>query len=324
MRQTTSAISRRGFLTVAGLGSLLAAGARAQSPTWVPTQPIRLVVPFAAGGGGDIMARLVAEPLGRALGQTVIVDNKAGASGAIGSEFVYRAAPDGLTLLFGSLDAQGMLPHMRKLSWDPDKFVPIAGVAQMGFMLMGRTGMPPTLRDLLELAKTKPVSYGSAGSGSSIHVLGELLRQVTDTQLLHIPYKGAGPALQDLLAGQIDLMLVPMASVPQVRSKLVVYGITSAQRSGMASDVPTLAQLQVPVTGDSWTCVLAPPGTPAHIAAALHAALYKVVTAPEMQRQWSDRGLAPLAMNQSEFANFYVAESRRWSSVIQKAKITAD
>ena len=302
---------------------LLAASALAQE-TWNPAQPVKLVVPFSPGGGADIMARLLADPLGRQLGQPGIVENKAGASGSIGSEFVYRAAPDGYTLLVATLDSQGMYPHMQKVGFDSAKYVPIGGIAQMGYALMGRSGMPATLPELRALMKTKQLSYGSGGAGSSLHVLTELFAKETDTRLLHIPYKGAGPALQDLLAGQIDLMMVPMATAPQYRGKLVTYGITSAQRNPAMKDVPTLKESGLDVVGDSWAALVAPPGTPAPVAARLSAALEKVVATPEVNARLREIGLTPIGLSRPEFARFYADEYRKWGDVIKAARITVD
>jgi tripartite-type tricarboxylate transporter receptor subunit TctC len=308
---------------VAAILPFASAGVFAQG-SWIPTQPIKLIVPFAPGGGADIMARLVSDPLSKQLGQPVIVDNKAGASGSIGSEFVYRAAPDGYTLLVATLDSQGMYPHLRAVGFDSAKYVVIGGLAQMGYVLMGRSGMPETLADLRAQLKTKQATYGSGGAGSSLHVLMELFGKEAGAKLLHIPYKGAGPALQDLLAGQIDLMMVPIATAPQYRGKLVTYGITSAERSPVLKDVPTLKETGLNVVGDSWAALLAPPGTPPAMTTRMAGALQKVLSIPEVDQKLRDLALTPITLSRPEFARFYTDEYRKWGDVIETANITLD
>ena len=318
--------SRRVLLKQACLAAACALpGARAlASETWNPTKPIRLVIPFAPGGGGDVIARQFTDPLGRLLGQPVIAENKAGASGSIASDYVYRAAPDGYTLLVATLDSQGMYPHVAKVGFDSSKYVPVGGMAQMGYALMGRAGMPETFQGLLELLKTKPLSYGSGGAGSSLHVFMELFAKETGSRLLHVPYKGAGPALQDLLAGQIDLMPVPLATGPQHRSRLVAYGITSGERSPAMKDVPTLKELGVNVVGDSWVAVVAPPGTPDAAAQRVGEALQKIVQDPAISKRLVEMGMTPMTMTRAEFADFYLAEDRKWGAVIRDANIKLD
>ncbi|VTU27285.1 Argininosuccinate lyase [Variovorax sp. PBS-H4] len=302
----------------------LAATATLAQGAWTPTQPVKLIVPFAPGGGADIMARILSDALGRELGQPVIVENKSGASGSIGSEIVYRAPPDGHTLLIATLDSQGMYPHMRQVGFDSAKYVPVGGIAQMGYALMGRPGMPATLPELRSQLRAKQASYGSGGAGSSLHVLTELFAKETQAKLLHVPYKGAGPALQDLLAGQIDLMMVPLATAPQYRGKLVTYGITSAQRNPAMPDVPTLKEAGLDVVGDSWAALLAPPGTPGPIADRLAATLTKVVALPDVNRRLRETGMTPMTLSRSEFVHYYADEYRKWGEVIKAANITLD
>lgn len=297
----------------------------ASQEAWKPNRPITLVVPFAPGGGSDIIGRLVGQGISTRLGQAVVVDNKAGASGSIGSDLAYRAAPDGYTLLVSSLDSQGMYPHLRKVNFDSAKFVPVGGMAQMGYALMGRADLPArNLPELIALAKGKELTYASGGAGSSLHVFTELFARETGAKLLHVPFQGAGPGVQALLGGQVDLMMVPLAVAPQHLAKLKVYGITSAKRVDSLKDVPTLAEQGVNVVGDSWAAVLAPPGTPAPVVASLSAALADTVASPEIQAKLREMGMTPIVMSQTEFAKFYGDEYRKWGSVIKAANIRLD
>jgi len=291
---------------------------------WRPTQPVKLIVPFAPGGGADIIARMLSDHLGRELGQPVVVDNKAGASGSIGSEFVYRAPPDGYTLLVGTLDSQAMYPHLRQVGFDSARYAAVGGVAQMAYVLMGRAGMPPTLAALRERLSTTQASYGSGGAGSALHVLTELFGRETGAKLLHVPYKGAGPALQDLLAGQIDLMMVPLATAPQYRGKLVTYAVTSAERNPAMKEAPTFKELGLDVVGESWSALLAPPGTPAPVVGRLSEALSRVLATPQVNARILELGMTPITLTQPAFARYYADEYRKWGEVISTAHITVD
>lgn len=291
---------------------------------WKPTHPIRIVVPFPPGGGGDIVTRLVAKSMEGSLGQAIIVDNKPGASGSIGSDAAYRAAPDGYTLLSASLDAQAMYPHVGRVRFDSSRFVAVGGIAQMPYVLMGRLELPARdLPELRQLMKTRSLTYASAGAGSSLHVLAELFAKESGSPLLHVPYQGAGPGIQALLGGQVDLMMVPLAVAPQYRAKLRTYGVTSAQRADAMKDVPTLKEQGVNVVGESWAALLAPPGTPEAVVDSLSHALHLAVASPEVEQKLRDLGMTPITMTRKDFAQFYGAEYRRWGDVIKAAQIHA-
>lgn len=292
---------------------------------WKPSRPVKLIVPFAAGGGGDVITRLVARGMETTLGQAVIVENKPGASGSIGSDSVYRAAPDGYTVLSGSLDAQAMYPHVSMVNFDPAKFVPVGGMAQMGYVLMGRPDLPAAnLAELRALMKTRSLSYGSGGAGSSLHVFTELFAKEAGGKMLHVPYQGAGPGLQALMGGQIDLMMVPLAVAPQYRAKLRSYAVTSAQRVDAMKEVPTFTEQGLNVVGDSWAALFAPPGTPEPVAEALAAAMRQAVAAPEVAQKLRDMGMTPISLSRKDFAQFYAGEYRRWGDVIKAAQIRAE
>jgi tripartite-type tricarboxylate transporter receptor subunit TctC len=313
-----------GTILLAAVAAVTCMAAQAQEG-WKPTRPVKLVVPFAAGGGGDVITRLVARGMETSLGQPVIVENRPGASGAIGSDAVYRAAPDGYTVLSGSVDAQVMYPQVGTVPFDPAKFVPVGGIAQMGYVLMGRADLPAAnLAELRALMKTRTLSYGSGGAGSSLHVFTELFAKEAGSKLLHVPYQGAGPGLQALLAGQIDLMMVPLAVAPKYWDKLRSYAVTSAQRVESMADVATFSELGLKVVGDSWAALLAPPGTPEPVAEALGAAMRQAVASPEVSKKLRDMGMTPMGSSRREFAQFYSAEYRRWGEVIRGANIRAE
>lgn len=325
MTRTSASASRRHFLACVASAASAFTPLASLAADWKPSRPITLIVPFAAGGGSDIAGRLVAQVMSQVLGQPVVVDNKSGASGAIGSEYVYRAAPDGYTLLLGSLDAQGLYPHLRKVGFDSAKFVQIGGTATMGYAIMGRADLPAAdLQSLVALGKRQELTYGSGGTGSSLHVFIELFARETGIKLLHVPYQGAGPALQAIAGGQVDLMPVPLAVAPQYRGRLKVYGTTTARRVDSLREVPTLTEQGVNVVGESWSAVLAPPGTPQPIITTLAAALRHAVEAPEMAKKWSDLGVNPLKLTGQQFSQFYADEYRKWGEVIRAAGIKLD
>lgn len=292
---------------------------------WKPDRPIRIVVPFPPGGGGDVLTRLIVRNMELTLGQPVIVENRTGASGAIGSESVYRAAPSGYTLLSGSQGAQAMYPHVSRVGFDAAKFVPIGPVAQMGYALMGRADLPAAnLEELLALMQKRNLSYGSGGAGSSPHVYAELFLREANRKMLHIPYQGSGPGLRALLGGQIDLMMVPLAQAPQYENKLRSYGVTSAARVNAMREVPSFVEQGLNVAGEAWAAFFAPPGTPEPVVETLFTSLRQAVSAPEVTQKLQELGMTPMLMSRGDFAKFYVAECRRWGEVIKFAQIRAE
>jgi len=308
-----------GLLMAAAAGQ--GAAAQQAATSWTATQPIRIVVPFSAGGGSDVAARLVSAGMGNALGQPMVVENKPGASGAIASDIVYTAAPDGHTLLLGTADTQAMNPHVNKVRFDALKYVPVGGIAKVPYVLVGRPDLPAAnLAELLALAKRTSLSYGSSGAGTGAHVQMTMFAKAANvTDLLHVPYQGVAPAFQAVLAGQVDLSMVPVALASQYPGKLRFYGLPSLDRNPALPDVPTLAEQGYRVDADSWNGLLAPPGTPPEVAAAIAQKLLAVVSAPEAQKKLRELGMVPYTDPQAEFAEFYKKEYDKWGAAIQAA-----
>ena len=258
-----------GMTTALAFG--LAGGALAQAA--YPTRPVTLVVPFPPGGGTDTGARIVAQRLAARWGQPVVVENKGGAAGQIGADAVARARPDGYTLLMGNIGTQAINPALyKKLPYDPDTaFVPITLVAELPLAMTVHPGVPATTpRELIDLARRKPgqLSYSSSGAGGAPHLAAEMFKQATGSYILHVPYRGGGPAVADLLAGHVDLsfMTVLEASGHIKAGKLRALAVTSAQRVPALPDVPTLAESALPgFNSISWIGILAPAGTPKDI-----------------------------------------------------------
>ncbi|ANN67833.1 Bug family tripartite tricarboxylate transporter substrate binding protein [Bordetella bronchialis] len=307
------------------LATVFQACGAADAAGWKPTQPIRIVVPFSAGGGSDVVARLVSQSLGNRLGQTVIVENKPGASGAIASDLVYNAAPDGYTLLLGTADTQAMNPHVNKVRFDSLKFVPVGGLAKVPYVLVGRADLPASnLPELLALAKRQSLSYGSSGLGTAADVQMRMFGEVAKIDnLLHVPYQGVAPAFQGLVAGQVDLAAVPVVLAAQYRDKLKFFGLPSMERNSAIPDVPTLAEQGYRVDADSWNCLLAPPGTPAAIADAIGSQLAAVLAEPAVQKRLHEVGMTAFPGFRTEFAAFYRSEYEKWGDAIRKANIGA-
>lgn len=291
---------------------------------WSPNRPVRLVVPYPAGGGTDIAARLVAGGVGNALGQPVVVENKAGANGVIAADYVFAANPDATTLLFGSGDVISISPHTYpKIQFKPSGFVPVAPIAKIGVVLAGRADIDAkTLPDLIARAKGREYSYAHWGAGSNGRIGIEIFQSQSGIKpMLGVPYTGTAPALAALLAGQVDLMLIPTPLVIASRSKLTVYGIASPERYPGLPDVPTLAELGYPVDANIWFGVLAPPGTPKDAVEAIQAQLTKVVHDPATQAKMKDMGLAPDTSPARQFGDFVNTENQRWGTVIKNAGI---
>lgn len=327
---------RMGFLrrlAKATIPFVLAATAPLPALAAFPEKPIRLVVPFAPGGGTDLLSRAMGITMGEDLGQPVIVDNKPGGSTIIGTDAVAKSAPDGYTLVMATM-AHAVNPSLhKKLPFDTDKaFAPVMLVGRSPNVLVVRPDSPiKTVQDLIATAKARPgkLNYASQGAGTSAHLAGELFKKMAKVEINHIPYRGAGPAITDLLGGQVDLMFATAAAVaPHLESgKLRAVAVTTAQRSQAPalSKVPTIAESGVPnYAADSWYGLFAPAGTPAPVIARLNAAAKKAVQTEAFRKRAEQEGLAISAGSPDEFGRYVKGESQRWSKVIKEANITAD
>jgi len=313
-----------GRFAACSLTILAALGASAQT---FPSKPITLVVAFAAGGNNDLRARQLGVPVGAMLGQTIVVDNKPGASGNIGHDFVARAPADGYTLGVGAMGPLTVNPALfPKMTFDPAKdFVPVVLIEKAPLVLVTRVEKPfKSLKDLLAAAKTKPgeITLGNAGNGGAHHLSGELLQEAAGVDMLSVPYKGGGPAATALLSGEIDAMFEQTyAALPSIQAgKTRALAVTSDKRLPSLPDVPTLAELGYPgVTVSNWLGIVAPKGTPADVIKKVNTAFNRALAAPEMREKIAGPGNVVGGGSPEEFGAFMAAESKRWSALI-KAK----
>lgn len=316
-----------GVALAAGL-AMMALPATAQT---YPSSPVHLIVGYAAGGTGDVVARIVAPKLGIALRQSVLVENRAGASGAIGARSVASAAPDGLTLLVGQTAEVAINQHWLKgLNYDPDKDLqPVALLAVVPLALVVPAKAPySSMAEFLVALKTGGYTFASAGTGTPGHFAGELLKAKTKANLTHVPYKGAGPALNDLIGGHVDLYFPGMpAALPLLKSGLVkVLGVSSAKRSGIAPEVPTVAETTGMTDFDFtlWAGVFAPRGTPPAIVARLNSEINKVLNDPDTRQRLVEAGAEVETMSVDQFRAFVDAESGKYQSIINETGVTAE
>jgi tripartite-type tricarboxylate transporter receptor subunit TctC len=331
MRTPYSPSGRRIALkAVAALCALAAAGAAvAQQAAW-PAKPVRLVVGFPAGGTTDVMARVIAAPLQKALGQPVIVDNKPGASGNLAVSEVSRAPGDGYTLMVAPISVQTANPHLFKPALNPEKDLqPVASLGYAQLYLVARKDLPvKSAMDLVQMAKAAPgkMTYGSGGPGTQMHLVGELFKQQADIDVVHVPYRGAAPALQDLLGGQIDFYFDPGIGLGQVRAgKLKLLAVGSPKRSPLFPDVPTLHEAGL--TGfDSDTVFgfYAPAGTPPEAIARLNREINRILGTKPVQDRITALGGEALPLTPAEFGAKAGEDSRRFGAIIRERKITGD
>ncbi|BDT67447.1 hypothetical protein os1_16230 [Comamonadaceae bacterium OS-1] len=321
----------KNLLASAMLGLVATVGAYAQAQTW-PEKTVTLVVPFPAGGSTDSVARALSPRLTAAFKQTVIVDNKAGATGTIGATFVKRAPADGYTLLVSSLGPLVIAPHLIKgVQYDALKdFDPITVAVQAPNVLVVPANSPhKSLAEVVAFQKANPgkMTFASSGNGSSDHLTVELFWQQTGTSGLHIPYKGGAPAIADLLGGQVDASFQNINAVlSQIKGgKLRALAVTSGKRSDVLPEVPTMAEGGVKnVEVYSWQAVVAPKGLPADVRVKLHTAIVAALADPAIKQQFGALGFETIANTPEQFAAFQATEFARWKRVIEAGKITAD
>ena len=312
------------------LFAALAAAASAQAQQW-PSKPIRVVVNFPPGGAADQIARSVAPPVGEALGQPLVVENRPGAGGNIGAEAVAKSPPDGYTLLMSSGGTFSINPHLyTKLSFDPLKDLePVAAAARILVFLVVKPDLPAkSVAELIALARANPgkLSYGSPGSGSSPHIAMAMFARTAGIQVTHVPYKGGAPALTDLLGGQLDFMFDPGIGLGQVRAgKLRLLAVGSPKRSALFPDVPTVAETgMVGFDADSWFGFYAPAGLAGDIATRLNRELNRALQTQPVRDRIVAIGGEPVAMSAAEFAEVQRKDRERFGAVIREAGIRLD
>jgi len=291
-----------------------------------PDKPVTLVVPFAAGGPSDKIARDLAEALRKPLGQTVVVDNAAGAGGTIGSAKVARAAPDGYTLL-AAISSMTIQPSMQKnLPFDPIKdFAPVSVFVRLPNVLVGHPSLQPkNVRELITFAKARPgqLEFASAGTGSNLHLCMEMFLSMAGLKMVHVPYKGASQAIADVVAGYVPFMVTNMITgTEQVKAgKLRAYGVTSAKRSTAAPAIPTIAEQGVPgYEAVQWYGLMAPAGTPREIVSKLHKAVVTALKDAAVRERFISSGADPVGNSPEEFAQLVKSEVAKWAKVVKAA-----
>jgi len=326
---------RRRSVVGFGLFALAARPSGAQG-TW-PVKPVRILVPFAPGGTTDILARALAPELGKAFGQTFVVENKAGAGGNLGADLVAKSPADGYTLLMGTVGTQAINPALYpKMPYDAAKdFVQITLVAGVPNVLVMNPAKAAAVgitdvRSLIAYARAHPgkLNMASSGNGTSIHLSGELFKTMTGTYMVHFPYRGSGPALLDLIGGTMDLMFDNLPSaLPQVKAgKLIALAVTSSQRSAALPDVPTVAEAG-PVPGfeaTSWFGLLAPAGTPADIVNRVQQESAKALASPALKDRLLSQGAIPSGMAPADFGSFIAGETKKWAAVVKASGAKVD
>lgn len=338
-------LSALGALAVATASALLLPrSAHAQQPAaapagaW-PNKPVRIVVPFAPGGTTDILARALTPDLSRVFGQQFVVDNRAGAGGNVGAEIVAKAPADGYTLLMGTVGTHGINRALyAKLPYDPIKdFAPITLVAAVPNVMVMNVDKAKSLgitnvQDFIRVAKASPGKFNmaSSGNGTSIHLAGELFKSMTGTFMLHLPYRGSGPALLDLVGGNADVMFDNLpSSMAQIKAgKLTALAVTSSQRSGALPDVPTVEQAGGPTLkgyeASSWFGLLAPAGTPPEIVNRIQQEVAKALASPAMKERLMAQGAIPGGNTPAEFAKHIDAEHKKWAQVVKASGAKVD
>jgi tripartite-type tricarboxylate transporter receptor subunit TctC len=295
-----------------------------------PTRPVRIINGFPAGGPSDILARIVAERLQEAIGQPFVVENRPGATGAIGAQAVATAPPDGYTLLVTPSSTHAVAPNTTKLPWDPQKdFTPIAMVGNVTTVLVVTPGLPVrTVPELVAYAKANPgkLNYGTPGRGSNLHLGMEMLKQMAGIDVVHVPYKGVTNAQTDLMSGQIQVMLDNIVSVlPHVQAgRIRAIAVSAGRRSAVFPEMPTVAETYPGYEVNAWAALLGPAGMPKDIVATLHAETMRAVARDDVKARFATLGVEPMIMSPEQTGAFMRAERERWAKVIREANLTFD
>ncbi len=310
----------------AGLAlAVLATSAAAQS--W-PTKPVKLIVPFPAGGTTDALPRIMAEKLQAKWGQPVVVENRVGAGGNSGADFAFRAEPDGHTLLVSAPGPLVVAPSLvRRLTFDPQKFVPVTMLATMPNLLVTRPTLPAAnAQELVALAKKEAgkLSFGSQGVGTTSHLTAAMFEQMTGTDLVHVPYKGTAPALTDLMGGQIDIMFdnVTSSTQPYKAGRIRALAVAAPKRLATLPEIPTADEVGLKgFYSSTFVAMVAPPGTPAALTARIQKDVAEVLRMPDVRSKFLELGAEPVGDSQAELGRFLANETTRWREVIQKANV---
>jgi tripartite-type tricarboxylate transporter receptor subunit TctC len=328
--KSTQGVLRRTLLTALAAGASLLPLTQAQAQTY-PTKPVKVIVSFPPGGVADVLARLVAAPLQDALGQPVVVENRAGSGGNIGADAVAKSPNDGYTLLMSSGGTVSVNPHIYpKMPFDPNKDItPVASVARVAVFLVARNNLPvANAKEFISYLKANPgkLSYGSPGNGSSPHLAGEMFKSMSSTFAVHVPYRGAAPALNDLLAGQIDYAFDPGIALTHVRAnRLKLLAVGSPKRSPMFPDTPTVEEAGLQgFDADSYFGFYAPAGTPAAVLTRLNTEINKILNTPAIKERIATLGGEAVPMSPQQFAAKAAEDSKRFGKLIKERNITGD
>ena len=314
------------------LGSLLLIGASAALAQPYPSKPLRLIVPFPPGGSADILARTIGQKMSDGLGQTVVIDNRPGAGTAIGAEATAKAAPDGYTIMIGTVSSHAINPSLNtKLAYDPIRdFTPISPVASIPFALLVHPSLPAkNVDELIAIARAKPgvLNFSSAGNGTSNHLAGELFKSMARIDLVHIPHKGSAPALNDLLAGQVNMMFdLVLTAAPHVKAGTVrAVAVTGRQRSSVLPDVPTIAESRLAgYEVNAWFGMFAPANLPAAVTQRLNAEIVRVMQLADVRERLASQGAEPMSGSPEAFADYVRAELAKWSAVVKTAGMRSE
>ena len=324
--------SRRRLLLAAAAAPVRASAQEGAAAAWRPSRPVRFIVPFVAGGSTDVAARLIADRMGELLGQPVVVENRGGSGGNIGGEMVARAVPDGHTLLMGVTGLLATNPHIyRNMGFDPARdLAPVSMAYTSDMVIVVPNGLPvSTLRGFVAHARARPgaLSFGSSGHGASTHMASELFRLAAGIEILHVPYRGSGAAMNDLVAGTIQMMLTQIAgTVGAIRDGQVrALAVTGPRRHPLLPEVPTVAEEGWPeAAATSWGCVMAPAGTPAPVIAALNAAVVAAVATPAVAQRMAAAGVDGETSTPEALGAFVAAERAKWGRVVREARIAVE